>query len=212
LEDDKIKKSHQLKNLYQSFLTTKDKEIEQEIKNSISTLHYLREKGDIYDFLSWFFSSGFSPLFSWYIGIDEKNPTKYISYFQESDLFLKTKNMYHSNSNTNVVIRGKYKKFIEEMFSTIFGKNNLYNVSNILEIEKELSQYYYDEKDSVNFDKLYNVYSKNKIFSDFDFDWDQFLISLGIKKEEIDSVPLKTVILNPNYFKHVIKLLKMNWD
>jgi len=212
LEDDSIKKSNRIKILYQSFLTTPEKQIEKEIHNSITVLHYLRENGSLYDFIAWFFSSDFSPLFHWYIGVDEKNPSQYISYFQESDLSLRSKQLYLSNSHLNTTIREKYNGFISRLFSTIFGKNHTYKLSNILEIEKEISQYYYDEKDSNNFDKLYNLYTKEKIYSDFDFDWNQFLISLNLKKEEIDSFHLKTVILNPRYFKHIMNLLIKNWN
>ena len=49
---EKTKEAIRIKNIYDSMLHTSDEQIESHITSSVSTLNYLREKGDMYPFFA----------------------------------------------------------------------------------------------------------------------------------------------------------------
>lgn len=209
---EKTKEAIRIKNIYDSMLHTSDEQIESHITSSVSTLNYLREKGDMYPFFAWFIQSGFPLLFSWSVGIDEKDPTQYISYIQESGLSFTSKSAYLDKERKRT-----YLHFLDSMFSLVFGKTHSYNVEKIYEIEKEVAHFLYNDDVVRNFDLLYNVYNEKTIQSECDLDCDAFfesLFSLFYKERKAKDIIInnKIVVENPHYLKHVMRLLKKNWS
>lgn len=202
-----IKDNKQCKALYVSSVNWNDALVENQTYLYIKQINEFRKDVDgLYPFLKWSLYNGLITPIDFVIIHDIKNPKKYIATIGENGLSFNTREIYFGKSKIYVDTRKYYINFIQEIFNLFFGKNNVYNAEDVLDIECQLAKHMHTPEDANSTIKTYNKMSCKKAKTAYDFDASLFFKEFGITS--ITSLNL----FNPEFTKNAIKLLKGTTD
>jgi putative endopeptidase len=194
------------KSLYISLTEWNDNLVNSQIYQQIGLLDDFRKNSDnLYDYLCHSLKHGLIVPIDFGIINDIKNANHYIASISESGLVFLNKETYFSNSREYVKIRDSYKEFISGLFELFFGKQHIYSATDAYNIEIELAKKMYTLKDLQSPIKTYNKFTNYKTKMECNFELDIFLDKLGLNN-------IKYVnIINPDYLKHAMILMKNEW-
>jgi putative endopeptidase len=210
----KSKRSHLIKNLYQSLLklNTNEQSYNYATK-SLNKIDELRKnKNNLWKMLGLInsneiISSGCP--FTWTLNPDDKEPTKFRSFINAPQLSLIDINIYFDDG-TDLNYKKKYKteffKYLRELFENAFGKNHGFNVEDIFVVELQLlgAMGCFEIKNAEGF---YNKVTQREALEKYKFDWVQFSKELGFEHP-----PSFFITSNLNYLKCASEMLYKNWD
>jgi putative endopeptidase len=211
------KKAKCIKNVFESFKTFNTlKQTQETAKKLVTYVDELRKsdknlwlmlgKFNMNETISW------SSPFSWSINPDEKNPSIYKCYIEPPIVTLIDIDIYYDDDDDNEVIKqykNKYRKeflkYLDDIFSLVFGKNHGFNVKDVFDCEVELLNAMYCE--NIKNTEEYNVITKEESIKHFNFDWESFCKNIGFK-----NVPDEFITSNVNYLLCGTKLYIEKWN
>jgi putative endopeptidase len=154
--------------------------------------------------------------FVWSINPDDKNPTVYRCCLESPQMSLIDIDIYFDDDDDTEEdkkykkhYRNKYFKYINNMFTIVFGEKHGYNVEDIFNTEIELLNAMACElipEDKLDPDN-YNIITKDEAIKDFKFNWAEMCKHLGFKK-----IPNSFITSNVNYLLCGTKLLMEKWN
>ena len=204
-------KSKMIRNVYESFLHLNESVCEKHWINIKKELDKIFEIGTCVDLLIYMnkneIVSGFCPL-SFSIITDEKDSqinrchinSPQLSYYND-DLY-NNDNKYEKEFNTN------FNKFVTQIFTLAFGKNNDYHSEDVIDVEKQLLEAMnsYDSKIKEAEDG-YNIVTASEATNKYNLKWKEFTNGLGFK-----STPSFFITDNLNYLSKITGILHDNWN
>jgi len=209
------KKAICIKNAYSSFLKyNTDKQQSEQANLVLKNIDEFRQsKENLWKMLAYVNKNeiiSWSSPFSWSIKPDEKNPKIFKCYLEGPQLTLIDIDLYFNyGKKTEYVQNYKrvYLKYLKDVFEYAFGKNNGFDVNDILNCETKLAlamtcDYIKEKKLST-----YNLITKDKAIQMFKFDWETFTKELGFKR-----TPENFVTSDVNYLLCGTKLMLDEWD
>ena len=146
-----------------------------------------------------------SPLFSFYIGADEKNSTMNLLQFYQGGLSMGDRDYYLLDDENTLKIRNAYRQYIERLFG-LAGYNAEEAVEAadaVLAFETEIAKVSVDRATLRDVHKNYNKMSVQDFTSKYGFiDWELFFKETGISKsEELNAGQI-------TFFEGMTKLMK----
>jgi len=207
LLEEKTYSGEQIRSIYKASMYWNDDVANKKIKDFVEKIRdYTNDSKSVYDFMGWFVREGFNFPIGWNIEIDAQKTHEYISHLTENGITFMNKESYFSSNKKYKNLRKMYSVFLKKIFDICFGKENKYNVKQIFEIEKNISENLLSYKDDLYIKNTFNIFSQEKCFEETGLDWHKFSKALGFK-----FIQKNVIIENPKYVKRVMDLLK-TWN
>ena len=211
------KKAKMIKNVYTSLLHLDERPLKKHVAELTERIEYSVQQQDpnyIWTFLANInkneLVSFLCPIY-WTVLTDEKDSSKYRNYISAPQLPLYDYNLYLEDygqtkeyiTYKKQVIR-EYKKYLNQVFEDLLGKNHGFDVQDILDISYELLLALGCNSTKLKNEEgnFYNVVKAEESLEKYGFDWISFCDALGYKK-----APDYFICDNLNYLKCVCKLL-----
>jgi predicted metalloendopeptidase len=209
------KQSVCIKNAYSSFLKYNTNEEQMILANSMLSMidEFRKNKDNLWKLLAFINKNeiiSWSSPFVWTINPDDKNPKIYSCYLEAPQLTLIDIEIYFNDTKETEYkkkYRQTYLKYLKDVFEYAFGKNNEFNVNDILKCETKLAVAMYCNSIKDKDMSTYNLITKDEALKIFKFDWETFTKELGFKK-----TPQEFVTSNVNYLLCGTKLMLDEWD
>ena len=152
----------------------------------------------------------------WNVLPDEKNVKKYKSHLSTPTLGLYDYFIYIEDPKDTPekkkfkeTFKKKYLEFIGNVFKTCLpDEYKEYDPMDIWDVECQLLDAMGCDKIKKEDPNYYNVLTKHEIEEDYGFDWTDFCIKQGYKK---DKIPNKVIVSSLNSLKCTMELMKNNW-
>jgi putative endopeptidase len=156
-----------------------------------------------------------SPLV-WNVLPDEKNVKKYISHLSPPQLgiydyfvYIEDPNDDNKTKKFKSTFKKKYLEFINKVFKVCLpDEYQDIDAMDVWNVECELLDAMGCDTIKKEDPDYYNVLTKNEIEKDYGFNWSEFCVKQGYKKEK---VPNKVVVSSLNSLKCVTQLMKERW-
>jgi len=155
---------------------------------------------------------GSNSIFNYYVEIDAKNSTQYITYLSQGGLGLPDKAYYTPTDERGVTILAEYKKHITAIFvlAGVDEATSEKNATSVIEIETELAANSMDRVDRRDPDKTYNKMTKEELQKlCTSINWIQYFTAAELK--DVNDIVLE----QPNFIKFLDKAFKKysieNW-
>lgn len=97
-----------------------------------------------------------SPI-AWYVGLDDKNPDRYLVTFNHSGLGLPERDYYLKDDDRMKDLRAKYPIHIEKMLNLAGIENASQKAKAIMELETQIAKLHWPIEDRRNSTKMYNL-------------------------------------------------------
>jgi len=204
-----INKNKNINNLFNSYIHNDDLIITNYIYlliHEVKDIFKLDFHEGIYKLIGWGNEKNIHQLLSICISEDEKDCLKNRLYIQESGIITlnEPENFTENNKNGREFMK-KYKKFLSDIFSCIFGENHEYNLQFIIDIQKEMCKYVYPPSLDRTIEKTYNIYNKHNDKT-ISLDIEKLAIQIGFKK-----IPNTIIVQNPEFTKQSMILMEKHW-
>ncbi|WP_310556871.1 M13 family metallopeptidase [Flavobacterium sp.] len=175
------------------------------LKSELSKIDAITDASTLLSSMAHLRTIGASPAFSFYVGQDDKNSTKYAVFLSQGGLGLGNRDYYFNTDAETVTIRNEYVNHLQVM-SKFLGENEIVSKQNaitIMKMETELakaSRKLEAMRDPVkNYNKM-SVAQLNKLTPNID--WDKTLPLMGVSK--VDSV----IVGQPEFYSELNSMLK----
>jgi putative endopeptidase len=115
------------------------------------------------------------------VGVDRKNPNRYMVNMGHGGLGLPDRDYYLQDTERFQKIRASYEEHIAKMlgFAGVNGAED--KAKRIIELETKIAEQHWSRADRRNRDKTYNPYTVASLKTSFpNFDWDTFLAATGL--------------------------------
>lgn len=130
---------------------------------------------------------------SGYVGIDRKNPDRYMLNISHSGLGLPDRSYYLEDSERFDKIREAYRAHIAEVLAMAGMDNGEAMAENIHALEKAIAEKHWPREELRNRDKTYNLYTIENLDEEFPaLDWSGYLEAAGVPVSEIDELNVTT--------------------
>jgi len=210
------KKSLEIKNVYQSFLTLNEKSTEKHVEKTLNAIDSYIEKNNLIEFLAYINKnevvSWGCPLV-WSVESDLKNSKIYRNYINAPELTLYDYTIYiednEDDQNTKrfkQTFKHRYLDFIKSMFKVCIGPNNDLNPHDVWDVEYDMLIDMGCNSIKNDSEDYYNVVKSSDSLQKYDFDWKTFCRYLGYNKS-----PSFYICGSLNYLKCIMKRLEENW-
>lgn len=149
--------------------------------------------------------TGCSPLFSFRVGIDDKNSSAYAAFFYQGGIGLPDREYYFSNEGENQKIRTEYVKHIQNMLSISKITTNKDAGAKVFAIEKSLAQVSRKLEDTRDPYKNYNKFSVREYTNRYTI-FNASAILSNYKLNGVDSI----IVCQPEFFTALEAALTTN--
>jgi len=133
--------------------------------------------------------------FALYIGIDDKDATRYTPGIWQSGLGLPDRDYYFKEDERSSELRSKYIDHITTMFTLAGFENPRTSASAIMELETALADHHWTNVENRDSDKTYNLMRYEELASLGEgLDWPAYLAAAGLDKQESININQPTYI------------------
>lgn len=177
----------------------------EDVRPLLEKIDNANNTSDIIGIVSWMYTIGSSPLFTFYISQDDKNSSKYAIFLQQGGLHLPERSFYFDSDNRSVQIREEFVKHLAKMYG-IMGYDPVRAgkaAEAVMKLETEMafsSRKMEDLRDPfLNYNKL-SAEQLGALAPEVK--WNSFMDAAGL--ENVDTV----IVGQPEFYKALDKLLK----
>ena len=179
---------------------TVDKQGALPLKPYLSQIANVHTRTDLMTTLAKFHSYGFHPLYSMFVGQDEKHSDRYIVHLYQGGLHMPDRDYYFGKDSTTQYVRGEYGKHVVAMFK-LLGEDSATSIASgaaVLKLETALaarSRTLEQRRDPwANYNK-FSLAQLNKLTPTID--WANQFTAMGVPIQDT------VVIGQPEFFKQV---------
>lgn len=193
--------------IYNAHFSTPVQVINDHMKESYIKLCYIlspANKLDVYNLYGFFIRNNISMPFSWCVSQDSRSRFRHMNHLYDAGIYLPDKDYYIMDKHSEKIV--EYKKFISNMFVHVFGKNHVYDIDSILEVESMFAKYTPTDGEKQNSDKNYIKVTSNTL-STIGLDWERFSSVVGYS-----STPSHIILNTRNYFEQIFSFTNKNWN
>ncbi len=153
------------------------------VSNYLKKIDDCRNNEELLSLVLDLFTQGMGMGISFYIGVDEKDVTRYVPNFSQGGLGLPDRDYYFKSDEKFEKIRESYKEYIAEMFSQVENDNETReNVERVYIIEEMLAEASMNRVERRDPDKTYNKFERAEFNQEFGLlNWDYLMSKLGIE-------------------------------
>lgn len=134
--------------------------------------------------------------FVFYVGIDDKNSTRYIGNLYQSGLGMPDRDYYLSDDERLKSVREKYRVYIKDMLALAGVPNADRAAENIFALEMKLAKGHWTQVENRDAEKTYNRHDLPRLKALMPaFDWEAFFAGARIPLEKVEAI----VVNQPSY-------------
>lgn len=138
------------------------------------------------------------------IGIDDKNPSRYVLTLRQAGLGLPDRDYYLQDDEQLQKVRAAYQEHIAKMLklSGVEEGAATESAAAILALETELAKHHWPRTELRDRNKTYNLFTLNQLTQDFPgFDWQSFLAAGDVTE------PGEMIVATPSAFTPIVKVV-----
>ncbi len=140
--------------------------------------------------------------FAYFVSVDEKNSTQYVSIVTQSGLGMPDRDYYLSDDVKLKSIREKYEPYVRDLLALADTPDAAGAARKIYAIESRIAQAHWTRVQNRDAEKTYNRYDRAALAKLMPaFDWDAFLRGAQIPTQKVPAV----IITQPSYFEALDK-------
>ena len=141
--------------------------------------------------------------FAYFVGIDEKNSTEYVSILYQTGLGMPDRDYYLSDDERLKGVRTKYQTYVKDLLALSGTPNAPQAAEKIFAIEKRLAQAHWTRVQNRDAEKTYNRYELAALAKLMpSFDWNAFFAGARVPVSKVKAV----VVTQPSYFEALDKV------
>ena len=142
--------------------------------------------------------------FAFFIGIDEKNSTRYVSNLFQNGLGMPDRDYYLAEEPRLKVVREKYRVYIRDLLAAAGATDAEQAAEQIFELETKMAQAHWTRVQNRDAEKTYNRYERAALPKLMPaFDWSAFMTGMNAPTEKIDAM----VVAQPSFFEALDRLI-----
>ncbi|HKU14402.1 MAG TPA: M13-type metalloendopeptidase [Steroidobacteraceae bacterium] len=142
--------------------------------------------------------------FAYYVAVDEKNSSQYVSTLTQTGLGMPDRDYYLSKDDARLKsIREKYEPYVRDLLALADTPDAAGAAKKIYAIESRIAQAHWTRVQNRDAEKTYNRYDRaalGKLMPSFD--WDAFLRGAQIPSDKVPAM----VVTQPSYFQALDRL------
>ena len=164
----------------------------------------LASKKDVAGYIGRSQRSFVSHPFVYFVGIDEKNSTQYISTLYQTGLGMPDRDYYLSDDERLKGVREKYRKYIRDLLAAADTPDAAEAAEKIFAIELQLAKAHWTRVQNRDAEKTYNRYELAAVRKlTPSFDWNAFFAGAQIPLEKVQALN----VTQPSYFEAMDKVI-----
>ena len=141
--------------------------------------------------------------FAYYVAVDEKNSTQYVSTVTQTGLGMPDRDYYLSDDAKLKGIRDKYEPYVRDLLALANTPDAEGAAKKIYSIESRIAIAHWTRVQNRDAEKTYNRYDRAALAKLMPaFDWDAFLRGAQIPSEQVSAM----IVAQPSYFEALNKL------
>ena len=141
--------------------------------------------------------------FAYYVAVDEKNSTQYVSTVTQTGLGMPDRDYYLSDDAKLKGIRDKYEPYVRDLLALANTPDAEGAAKKIYSIESRIATAHWTRVQNRDAEKTYNRYDRAALAKLMPaFDWDAFLRGAQIPSEQVSAM----IVTQPSYFEALNKL------
>jgi len=141
--------------------------------------------------------------FAYFIAIDEKNSTQYVSTVTQRGLGMPDRDYYLSDDAKLKSIREKYEPYVRDLLALAETPDAAGAAKKIYAIESRMASAHWTRVQNRDAEKTYNRYDRAALAKLMPaFDWDAFLRGAQVPSEKVPAV----IVTQPSYFEALDKI------
>ena len=141
--------------------------------------------------------------FAYFIAIDEKNSTQYVSTVTQRGLGMPDRDYYLSDDAKLKSIREKYEPYVRDLLALAETPDAAGAAKKIYAIESRMATAHWTRVQNRDAEKTYNRYDRAALAKLMPaFDWDAFLRGAQVPSEKVPAV----IVTQPSYFEALDKI------
>lgn len=141
--------------------------------------------------------------FAYFVAIDEKNSSQYISVLYQSGLGMPDRDYYLSDDKRLQDVREKYRVYVERLLAAADTPDAASAARTVFQIESRLAAAHWTRVQNRDAEKTYNRYDRPALAKLMPgFDWDAFLSGAQLPAQKVQAL----VVTQPSYFEALGKL------
>jgi predicted metalloendopeptidase len=142
--------------------------------------------------------------FVYFVGIDEKNSSQYVSIVYQTGLGMPDRDYYLSNEERLKHVRDKYRAFVRDLLAAADTPAPEAAADRILALETELAKAHWTRVENRDAQKTYNRYERSTLRELMPaFDWDAFFEGAQIPADKAEVL----IVSQPSYFEALDALI-----
>ncbi len=143
--------------------------------------------------------------FAYFVAVDEKNSTQYVSTVTQTGLGMPDRDYYLSDDAKLKGIREKYEPYVRDLLALAQTPDAAGAAKKIYAIELRIAQAHWTRVQNRDAEKTYNRYDRTALAKLMPaFDWEAFLRGAQIPLEKVPAV----IITQPSYFEALGKIFE----
>jgi putative endopeptidase len=141
--------------------------------------------------------------FAYFVAVDEKNSTQYVSTVTQTGLGMPDRDYYLSDDARLKGIREKYQPYVRDLLALANTPDPEGAAKKIYAIESRIAAAHWTRVQNRDAEKTYNRYDRAALAKLMPaFDWDAFLRGAQIPRDKVPAV----IVTQPSYFEALDKL------
>ncbi|MFL6616952.1 MAG: M13 family metallopeptidase [Povalibacter sp.] len=193
--------------LYASFMdeTTIDAKGLEPLRQELAVIEAIKTRRDLAKYIGHSQRIGVAQPFSFYVAIDRKNSTQYLSVIYQGGLGLPDRDYYLSDDARLKSIREQYRTYVRDLLAMSGSRSAEASAEQIVRIEAQMAEAQWLRVQNRDAEKTYNRHELGALSQLTPaFDWNAFLEGAGVPLDKIAAVN----VTQPSYFQRLNDLLK----
>ncbi len=155
------------------------------IQPILTTISQIKSKQELAVLFAKYQTLGINNPLAFYIGVDNKDSSRYATHIWQSGLGLPDKDYYLKEDTRFATFRAGYLEYIENMFSLAQLPDGKQAADTVMSIEKQLAKFHWSRVATRDSEKRYNKFATSELTSLTDaFDWSAYLTAQGVGKQK----------------------------
>ena len=188
---------------YKSFMNTEQVAIvgHQPLDAGLSNIRALKTHHDVFVAFGNFQQLGIGNPVGFYVSVDAKNSTRYLSGLAQSGTTLPDQDYYLNDDEKFAAMRAEYVAYMDRLFELIGREKSEGASQRILELETNLARVQWTRTELRDANKRYNLYAVSDLGSlGENLDWPAFFAAAGVQISEVN-------VNTPSFFEGLNAIL-----
>jgi putative endopeptidase len=168
------------------------------LQGELARIDKLSSKKDVSEYIGSAQRKFVSHPFAFFVAIDEKKSTEYISVLYQTGLGMPDRDYYLSDEERLKGVREKYRLYVRDMLALAGTPNPAHAAEKIYDIEARLAKAHWTQVQNRDAEKTYNRYDLPALAKLMPtFDWNAFFTGAQVPTAKVQAV----VVTQPSFFE-----------